>query len=54
MVSHHGLLQVEPLNVNLCVVCAMDWGQEEIRCTKKAVKPSEVASQDGEAGSEEG
>lgn len=32
----------------------MDWGQEEIRCKEKAVKHSEVASQDGEDGSEEG
>lgn len=51
MVSHHGLLQVESLNVNLGVVCAMDWGQEKIQCKKAAV---EVASQDGEDGSEGG
>lgn len=51
MVSHHGLLQVESLNVNLRVVCAMDWGQEEMGCKKVAV---EVASQDGVDGSEEG
>lgn len=51
MVSHHGLLQVESLNVNLLVVCAMDWGQEEMGCKKVAV---EAASQDGVDGSEEG